>query len=416
MADLNDNLTQQGFNRPEIDDIANWIKQLFKDQFGSSIDMDDTSTAGMWAGVLSSTSNKILQVLEGAVNQCYVLSASGTGLDDQGAEWGLQRKQATHSFVELDLTTYVDSDSPTIIPAGSLFSTADGHQFETLDDVTISKQANDDNNKPLTDQDGNALGTAQVQAVSVNAGVDENVTANSIINPVQAIDGFYSVTNPLGAQGGSEAEGDTPFRIRIYNYRTAGPKFTDNGITAELRNIPDVKDTKLVDNNTMNTDKYGNPAKSIHLYVLGGDDQDVANKYFSCLYPTTHTVGSITENVTSDDGISHQVSFDHAKPVPVYIHYKLTVDPTKFNQDQAISDIQNNVMQYFDNLKMGETVLYSRLFGPAYQEDGVKDARVELGTNQNNLSTNDVSVNDFELAQTSPDDIQIDINEGGQNV
>lgn len=414
MADLP---TDTGFNRPEFSDVNQWIKQLFIQKCGSNIDTDDPTIAGIISGVMSKSDSTLIEYIQGAVNQMFLLSANTTGLDDIGAEWGLARKQATPSFVTLKVECYYDQGSPVNIPAGEAeFSTADAHQFVTLDDINITQQATDSNNKPLAAKDGSPLGVAYVQAQCLQSGLDTNVAPNTIVNPMETIDGFYSVTNPDSASGGTPQETDNLFRKRIYNFRSAGPAFTDNGITSKLRNLPDVEDTKLVDNNSMQTDKYGNPPKSIHLYVLGGDDKEIGQNYFNCLYPTTHTVGSITVPVISDDGITHQISFDHAQSVNVYIHLKLFIDTSKFNSDNGVDDIKNRIINtYFDQLKMGQNVLYSRLFGPSYAETGVNYVEAQLGTDKNNLASKDIPVKDFELGVTDFDHIQVDL-DGDNNV
>ncbi|GAY74297.1 hypothetical protein [Lentilactobacillus kosonis] len=98
--------------------------------------------------------------------------------------------------------------------------------------------------------------------------------------------------------------------------------------------------------------------------------------------------------------------------------------------------IKTNIMNYFDTLSMGDAVLYSRLFAPAYSAPGVNDATIKLGTkspvndpetvsvnptvdgaqisitlspNSGTLLTQDIAVSDFQLAQTSFDNIVINI-------
>lgn len=407
-------LTANGYDRPELDDLRDDINALFIKYFGDGIDLDDEQTPGMLAGILSEVDDSLEQLAQGVYNSFFVLKSSGANLDDLGAELNVYRKAATYAYVELQIDGYVDPDSPTVIPEGTQFATPDGQTFATQADVTITQQATykDDggNSQPLVDDDGNALGRQIVQAAAMETGTDSNVMPNTVVNPINSIDGFYAVTNLAAAAGGTDAETDDALRQRILANRQSTENSTVNGIQTAIKNLTGVTDVRLVNNNTMKTDSYGNPAKSVHLYVIGGSDADISQKFFDVLPPQTNTVGSVVGTATDIGGRQAAISFDRAETVPVYVEVDLTIDDTVFDTDNGPQQIKTNILNYFDTLTMGSKVLYSKLYGPAYSPSGVTDVSVKLGTDSDSLSETDVSVNDFQLAVTSADNITVNIN------
>ncbi|WP_214464432.1 baseplate J/gp47 family protein [Levilactobacillus brevis] len=405
--------TDTGFDRKELDDLRDDINALFIKRFGDGIDLDDSQTPGMLAGVLSEADDTLEKLAQGVYNSFFVLKSSGANLDDLAAELEVYRKPAVNAYVELQIDGYVDPDSPTIIPEETQFSTPDGQVFSTMADTTITQQAtyvdSGGNTQPLEDDDGNALGRQMVQAVAIETGTASNIMPNTIINPEDSIDGFYAVTNPSAATGGGDPETDDELRQRVLANRLNTPNSTPDGIQTAIKNLSGVTDVRLINNNTMSADSYGNPAKSVHLYVIGGADADIVQTYFDYLPPQSNTVGSVMGTATDIGGRQYIVAFDRAETVPVFIKVDIHIDDTKFDTDNGPANIKTNIINYFDTLGMGDKVLYSKLFAPAYSPIGVTDVALTLGTSLDKLTEADVSVSDFQLAVTSSANITINI-------
>lgn len=405
--------TDTGFDRKELDDLRDDINALFIKRFGDGIDLDDSQTPGMLAGVLSEADDTLEKLAQGVYNSFFVLKSSGANLDDLAAELEVYRKPAVNAYVDLQIDGYVDPDSPTIIPEETQFSTPDGQVFSTMADTTIAQQASyvdsGGNTQPLEDDDGNALGRQIVQAVAIETGTASNVMPNTIINPEDSIDGFYAVTNPSAATGGGDPETDDELRQRVLANRLNTPNSTPDGIQTAIKNLSGVTDVRLINNNTMSADSYGNPAKSVHLYVIGGADADIIQTYFDYLPPQSNTIGSVMGTATDIGGRQYIVAFDRAETVPVFIKVDIHIDDTKFDTDNGPANIKTNIINYFDTLGMGDKVLYSKLFAPAYSPIGVTDVALTLGTSLDKLTEADVSVSDFQLAVTSSANITVNI-------
>ncbi|WP_204120291.1 baseplate J/gp47 family protein [Levilactobacillus wangkuiensis] len=400
-----------GYVRPELDDLREQTNQLFFNEYGDGIDMQDNQISGMFAGVMAQQWDKLEQVAQGVCHAMLTLTSKGANLDDRAAEAHISRKPETYASTELQITGYLQA----LIPEGTEFSTDSGIVFATAADVTIATQStiagDNETTEPLTDDDGDALGQAAVAANALETGVDGNVMPNTIVNPEEAIDGFYAVTNPEAAVGGSAAETDQELQLRVVYNQINKPNSTDSGIETAIKNIAGVRDAHMVSNREMKTDEYGNPPKTSHLYVIGGADEDIAAAYLHYRPLLANTIGSISATATDIGGKVKTINFDRAKTVPIYITVSLKVDGTVFDTDNGPIAIKQNIVSYFDTLTMGEGVPYSKMFGPAYSQDGVKDVSVALGVTADGVKEQDISISSFELAVTSIDNVTVNFEE-----
>ena len=138
-------------------------------------------------------------------NQLLVSAAAGQQLDAMAQWFQLERHPASYSTVTV--TCYSNSDSETIIPAGSTVINANGEYLESLEDATIPAQGNT-----------NVLFEAIAEGpIGVAAG-----TVNIIGTPIS---GWESCTNQGDGQLGSFIETDESLRARIMAARAVAPGF-----------------------------------------------------------------------------------------------------------------------------------------------------------------------------------------------
>lgn len=134
----------------------------------------------------------------------------GTFLDEHAKGRGIVRRQATAAVGELTITGSANS----VIPAGSLFSTASVNgaetvEYQTVEEVTI----------PATE-------TVTVEIQCIKTGVIGNTPANTIVMVSGRLNAVKSVTNPEPTTGGTEAEDDESLIQRIAQYdKSQGENF-----------------------------------------------------------------------------------------------------------------------------------------------------------------------------------------------
>ncbi|TPR23127.1 hypothetical protein DY120_07420 [Apilactobacillus micheneri] len=400
-----------GYTVPSYQKIVDMVKGFYYNKFGQDIDLDDDTVAGGIAQIQSQIQLLIENLGLSLHNANFLLKSVGQDIDDYGADLRIYRKPANNAYVQLLITCYVDSDSPTVINADDgEFSTADGQIFQITNDVTIAKQSNDSNGNPLSDDDGNPLGTATVQAVSEQTGSNQNVLANTIINSEQSIDGLYSVTNPNGATGGSEKETDQALKYRIFNYRLYKTDNSVNGLENAIKSIESVKDARIVNNNEMSTDKDGNPPKSIHIYVVGGDDSEIAQTIQNHIL-TDKTVGNVSATAYDVSGKPILINFDRAKTISIYLNINLKINNDTFNHDDGVDTIKQNIINYFSDFSMGQMVDFTKLFAPIYSVNGITGVSLSLSRDGQNFSPNvNIDVDSYELPVIDSTNITINVN------
>lgn len=132
--------------------------------------------------------------LDRVIKLGFAQTTYGQYLDYRAAEHGLTRKPATKASGQVTV-----SGSPgTVIPAGSLFATKAGVQFQTTAEATIGD-----------------TGQATVAVEAVEAGAKGNVPANAITEIPISIAGVTAVTNPSPTSGGTDQESDADLLARL---------------------------------------------------------------------------------------------------------------------------------------------------------------------------------------------------------
>ena len=195
-------------------------------------------------------------------------------------------------------------------------------------------------------------------------------TINIIATPVS---GWTSATNSTAATPGDPIETDAQLRAR-QSVSVALPSLTP--IASTIASVLDVSGVTRVapgyptpsgpgtsiENPTGGTDSWGNPAHSITMVVEGGTNAAVglaiyAKKTIGCLTNGTTSV-VVTDPVTGYDATISFYRPAYVQPfIGVYVH-----GLTGFTTTTLIA-VQAALVAYLDSLLIGESVVYSSLYG-----------------------------------------------------
>lgn len=149
-------------------------------------------------------------VLTEAVKNIVPLYSYGRLLKEHAANRGIVPKPAQCAVCEL----FITAREGTVIPEGSLFSTASSAELEGII-FAVKERAI----VPKT-------GEITVLAVCTHAGSAGNVPPETVILMVKPIQGIRSVSNPKGGYGGYDGETEESLRNRIVEYdRSQGKAF-----------------------------------------------------------------------------------------------------------------------------------------------------------------------------------------------
>lgn len=168
------------------------INPALVDVDGSNINLDVGQSAVMGEALTASWAR--------CARDLFLGTAEGDGLDRYVADrFGMTRKSAAPASVPLTLVRPNFVAGGGVVNAGARVTTPSGSIFALQTDVTFG----------ATDLTQSAVGIAQV------VGPTQNVPANTLTAWIdQPFDATITVTNPVGAAGGTLAESDAQLRAR----------------------------------------------------------------------------------------------------------------------------------------------------------------------------------------------------------
>lgn len=381
-------LDENGYTPLAYDDALDIAQGTVRQYAGQNVDLSDGSFFGVWTQIYATMLVDLDQKEEAVYDSGLINFATGVTLDRLAGNQNLMRKQSLAATVTLSFI----GTAGYVIPEGAVFMDDNGNEFYTVADLQL---------------DTNGVG--DTLAVSSELGEDYNVDANTIINQQQPVEEITSVTNKSAASGGQDMETDYDFRNRIRLQAKANESATPDGLYTALMNTDGVTGAKIVQNVSPKKDSYGNPPYTIHFYVAGGKDSDVANTIWKNRAAGVAMYGSISQTVTDDSGSSQTVLFD--RPIKVPIYATVTVQASaSFDHDSGTADIKAAVEGVIEGLTMGDNVLVSQFYADLYAIDGIKYAKVTIGTSKGSQSTNDINMTAFDIATIDDDNIEVAFN------
>lgn len=381
-------LTKDGFKRKTRDDLIYDMGLKAQELFGENINLTPRSFMGLLIRLYAFFLAIVWELAEKVYYSAFIDKAEGKQLDDIGRNKGIPREEAAESTVDL-----VFKGTPgLIVPELKRYTTETDIYFLLTESVTLDE-----------------TGTGSGCAVSIDAGVHTLVPANSITIQAEPMEGLTSVTNPEASAGGRDRETDREYRKRLKTSTAPEGKGTAPAIRSALYGTTGVRAANAIINNKNQVDEYGNPPKSVHAYVLGGDRQAIGETLLDSVGGGIETVGQEAVMIKDISGIEHEMRFDYATSVNVQI--KITL--TKNSAFPADGDLQlkDNLVRliggvdsagaYWTGYVMGQDVIYSQLFSRIYQIPGIDDVTLAIGKEGEALGANNIIIGPNEVATTS---------------
>lgn len=387
-------LTEQGFQRKRFDDLIAEAEDKAKEVYGEKVNTTERSFLGILLRIHAWFMAKIWGVAEDVYNSGYVSMATGNNLDRLGPYVGITRILDQYAAGSVTITGTPGHTED----AGFRVATETGIIYETLDSFTVGID-----------------GTVSVKIEAIEPGQAGNVAAgmvNVIVNPNPDV---TAVTNPDRITGGREKETDAEFRSRYELSVAGGGSASVDAIRGALLRLEKVRAAAVIENNTMETDAAGRPPKSFQAYVLGGDDQEVAETIFSKQSGGIESYGDISVEVLDLGGYPHTVKFSHAEEVPIHVNVVVTKnDRYPSGGDDLIKNAiiryiggEDAAGSYYNGLSMGGGVVFTRLISAVYSVDGVEDVVVTVGKSSDNMLSQNVDIAPYQVAQTTADYIEV---------
>lgn len=391
MPTANFGLTDQGYLAPSYEELLDSVQDDFLRVFPSDLVLTSNSNAGILSRLIAWREYEQIQAQQQVYYSAFVSTATGSALDRLGANVGLPRKVDRPASATLTIVT----DGEYLIEAGTQFETEDGYIFDLTDDV-VSTQKGDT---------WQAVGNAEAEDTGAITNVEPN-TITVVYNPDESI---ISVTNPEKASGGQDYEEDPQYRARLIAENANQPSPTLNGVRSALLNVQGVREVNIVENQFATADKYGNPPYSVHIYVLGGKKQDIADCLIEHLAVGITLTGTTYCDAIDATGNQKRVYFDFATDRPISVQVKLKTN-AEWNVDEGSDYVKETVVDFINQLQMGDTVYLTKLYPQIYAIPGIDDAKILIGKSKDTLSADDIALDEFEAPSCKIDDVEVDLN------
>lgn len=334
-------LNNTGYQVKSFSDYKTELQAMFQNAFGMAIDLSETSPQGNLINAMAEWCENADKIGLDVFRSMNIMTASGISLDFIALLRRVVRNAGIKAVIDVELTS---SSFPYTILAGEKFSNDNGDEFVLEADALITTS-------PQT-----------IQLVASNSGeldieTGDKLTSVSFINQLQDIE-ITTYSN------GTNTETDKQLRERLRLTNGENANATVESIYYALRNTDNVLKVNVLENASGTPNGLGMPAHSIEALVLGGLDLDVANAIFSRNPAGTIMFGTTTIPVVDVMLNSHDVSFTRPTQKRVYVkctaikkEFQLSIDTTFFN------DMKAEVKEYVANLRIGENVSYTTIYG-----------------------------------------------------
>ena len=329
-----------GIHQPDFDEVKTWLEDQYRAIYGADIYIEPDSQDGQLIGIFALALHDCNSTAVAVYNSRGPATAQGEGLSSVVKINGLARLVPTRSTVDLR----VIGQAGAVITNGAA-SDDDGRIWDLPASVTV----------PIG---GEITVTATAREVGAVTAAPGRVT--TIQTPTR---GWQSVTNLAAAAVGSPVESDAALRrrqaISTQNPATSPLQAIEGAVAA----ITGVTRTASYENDTSITDDRGLPPHSVAVVAAGGDATAIAQTIALKKTVGTATHGTTTISVLDAAGVPRSIKF--SRPVDVEINVALTLRPlTGWNIARGEA-IKQEIVDWLRNLKIGESVFYTRLFLPA---------------------------------------------------
>ena len=245
-----------GITIDSLEDLITQYSNALRNIYGSDIVLDPESPDGLLVNFLAQVTRDASEFAVKLYNAESINSAVGSLLDQKVAWFGLTRKPASYTYVNVNITTInnvnlVGMDG-SLEPPPNIYTVQDQSGNLYYLSTSVSLSANTTTSCSFRAENSGAI---LVPSGSINTPVTYNQYISSINNPFAQ----YVI--------GEEEESDTELKWRLKSsYALPSQGFCDS-MKSELLSYDDIEDAFVIDNPTNVTDTLGIPAWSVWVIV-----------------------------------------------------------------------------------------------------------------------------------------------------
>lgn len=303
-------------------------------------------------------------VLPEVINLIFPETSYGRYTDGHAKGKGMTRRPATAASGEIT----INGEPNTVIPAGSMFSTAAVNDQPSVDYRTL---------EVITIPDS---GTVTVDVECTQTGIIGNTMENTVVLVSSRLKGITAVTNEKPLTGGTEEEDDASLIERIVEYnRSQGESYV--GSPADYKrwamSVPGVGSATVISAQDTSgivtiiiTDANGDPAteqlcNSVYNHIIRPDAPDErlapTNAILKVEPPATMQLSIKATVELAEEATLESVKRAYSAQLALYLPEALEAKEIKYSRIWAVLSATEGVHDHSGlqiGLKVGETVTY----------------------------------------------------------
>ncbi len=349
-----------GYHYADYPTFLEWQKEKYRGIYGADVYLEDDSQDGQFLAIQAKALYDTAALGASIYNSFSPVTAQGTGLARVVKINGLTKLSASKSTAELDLVGV----EGTVINNGIATDTLGQKWFLPT---------------PTTIPPGGAITvTAEAEFDGATTALPDTIA--TIFTPTL---GWQTVNNPDAATPGAPVESDAELRVR-QSQSTANPSLTVfDGTKGAVANIPGVTKSQGYENDTNDPDDSGVPPHSISMVVAGGDDTAIAQAIQVHKTPGTGTYGDTSDLVYDAHGMPIIISFQRAVTATIGVEITISAGIGWSSDYEAL--IKAAVAEVINAVKIGNSVLITKLFAPAYLFGSIPGGTYDIVTLELNM-------------------------------
>jgi uncharacterized phage protein gp47/JayE len=215
----------------------------------------------------------------------------------------------------------------------------------------------------------------EIKAVLYGEVTQEVGSINQIVTPVL---GWDSVANTSSPSGGRLTETDAELRLRFRNTKFERAINSVESLYSAITLVSGVSSFAVYENDTGSTNSIGLPPHSFQAIVEGGLSADIATALWQNKPAGITSFGNTPTTILDSNGFEHIIRFSR----PTLSNIKVEISLTKYEGFPANGEdvIRENISKFLTSLKIGEDVVYSRLYTPINAVPGHQVNSLRIGT------------------------------------
>ena len=244
---------------------------------------------------------------------------------------------------------------------------------------------------------------AGITSVTYNSSESKAEQINSINTSIPT---WLGVRNPFTVFESTGTEGNEDYRYRAKLSRNPSANSKRNSLIMAIKSVRGVTYENIQANTSQNTTNSGITNNGLAITVMGGNEEDIAVAIFNSIADGIATVGTINKTVKDLNGNNVPINFSRPSLRKIGISFSLIVFPNFPSNGKQL--IRQAIVDYFNNLQVGQDIYYSRLSDPINKVDGFAFRNLQIGfLDGTAFSNEDLILSHNELATINAEDIII---------